>query len=269
MRPRRRLGQHFLDPSWADRLVDLIEPRPTDGFLEVGAGRGALTLPLARRAGHVTAVEIDSGLAAGLAPHLPGNVRLVTGDVLALDLSALLHADRREDGRLRVAGNLPYSVAVPILFRLLAVARDVPDLADATLMVQREVAERLTARPGTRDYGVLTVFVRVHADVSELLRLPPGAFRPAPKVASTAVRLTFRPPLVVPVDPQGFERLVRGIFTQRRKTMLNALKPLLEGSRQSSADALAKADIDPRRRPETLEVSDLARLADILTARPR
>jgi 16S rRNA (adenine1518-N6/adenine1519-N6)-dimethyltransferase len=272
MRPRTRFGQHFLEPAWVARLIAAIDPGPADRFLEIGPGRGALTLPLAKRAGRVLAVEIDRDLAAALGTRLPPNARLVTANVLDVDLGALARTlsgdggDEAEGGRLRVAGNLPYNVAVPILFRLLTVRQAVPALADATVMLQQEVAERLLARPGTRDYGVLSIFVRIHADATRLLTLPPGAFRPAPRVTSAVVRLTFRPPLVSPADPAGFERLVRAVFTQRRKIMLNALKPFAEASGRSAGEALAKVGVDARRRPETLEVAELAALADFLTS---
>ena len=262
-RPRKRFGQHFLESVWVAKLVDLIDPRPGDTFLEVGAGSGALTLPLAARAGAVHAVEIDRDLAADLGPRLPANVRLVNADILELDLDALLP----DADRLRVAGNLPYNIAAPVLFQLLALGRRRPGLTDATVMVQHEVAERLVAAPGSGAYGVLRILVSRYADVTRLLTLPPGAFRPPPTVTSALVRLSFRPPLVAGTDAPAFEALVRTVFTRRRKTILNALKPLAESRGASAAEALAALGIEPRRRPETLEVTELAALADFLAAR--
>jgi 16S rRNA (adenine1518-N6/adenine1519-N6)-dimethyltransferase len=261
-RARKRFGQHFLEPVWVHKLIGIIEPQPTDTFLEIGPGRGALTLPLAAQAGQIVAVEIDRDLAADLIPRLPSNVQLITADVLAVDLKAVFARDMLNVSRLRIVGNLPYGIAAPILFRLLALRRSFGRLTDATVMLQQEVADRLLAEPGSKDYGVLTILVRILADATRLLTLPPGAFRPSPKVTSTVVRLTFRSPLVAVLDPPGFEALVRGIFTRRRKMILNALKPLAAAEGVASSHALATVGIDPGRRPETLEVTELAALAD-------
>ena len=167
---------------------------------------------------------------------------------------------------MRVAGNLPYNVSSPILFKLLEAHRSAGGMTDATLMVQREVAERIAARPGTRDYGVLSIFVQLHADVSTLLKLPPGAFRPAPKVHSSVIRLRFRPPAVALADEAAFVAMVRSMFTQRRKTLSNALRAYAEGRGRSAVDALTAAGIDPGRRPETLQLPELARLAEFFAS---
>jgi 16S rRNA (adenine1518-N6/adenine1519-N6)-dimethyltransferase len=266
-RARKRFGQHFLEPVWVRKLIEIIEPQPTDTFFEIGPGRGALTFPLAARAGRIVAVEIDRDLAAALGPRLPANVQLITADVLAVDLKTAFARDPSNGTRLRVVGNLPYNIAAPILFRLLAFRRSFGRLTDATVMLQQEVADRLLAEPGSRDYGVLTILVRMQADVTRLLTLPPGAFRPPPKVTSTVVRLTFRSPLVALIDPPGFEALVRGVFTRRRKTILNALKPLATAEGIAASEALLTVGIDPGRRPETLEVTELAALADFFARR--
>lgn len=260
-RARKRYGQHFLEPVWADKLVAAIAPEPGDRFLEIGPGPGALTLRLAPRVAQLVAVEIDSDMLASLRPRVPANVVLVRGDFLEFDLRRLV-----DDGPLRVAGNLPYNVSSPILFKLVREHRSVGGILDATLMLQREVAERLEARPGTGEYGVLTVLVRLHADVRRVLTLPPGAFRPAPKVHSAVVRLDFRPPAVALRDEAVFEPMVRSIFTQRRKTLLNALRSFAESRSTDSRQALAAAGIDPGRRPETLDLHELGRLADVLSA---
>lgn len=261
IRARKRYGQHFLEPAWADRLVDAVAPAATDRFLEIGPGPGALTLRLAARAAHVTAIEVDRDLAAALAPRLPPNVTLVAGDVLEADLPALVGGQRT-----RVAGNLPYNISSPILFRLLDLWRAGGMLVDACLMVQREVADRLQARPGSGDYGVLAIQVQLHAGVERLLTLPPGAFRPAPKVHSAVVRLVFRPPAVPLPDEAVFTAMVRAIFTQRRKMLGNALEPFAAARGRSAAGALGSAGIDPRRRPETLELAELARLAALFAS---
>ncbi len=256
MRALKRYGQHFLEPAWADKLVAAIDPQPADRFLEIGPGPGALTLRLAPRVAHLTAVEIDPVMVAALREKVPANVTLVHADVLEFDLSSL------GAGVLRAAGNLPYNVSSPILFKLVEAYRTRGTLADATLMVQREVAERIEARPGGGDYGPLAILVQVHADVRRVLSLPPGAFRPPPKVQSAVVRLRFRPPAVSIADPQAFEAMVRSMFTQRRKTLSNALRTFAAARGGDAAAALAAAGIEPRRRPETLQLTELARLAD-------
>jgi 16S rRNA (adenine1518-N6/adenine1519-N6)-dimethyltransferase len=236
--------------------VEAIAPRPDDRFLEIGPGPGIITTRLAPRVRELTAVEIDRDLAARLAPSLPSNARVIVGDVLSVDL-----AEMTVGGPLRVAGNLPYNISSPILFKLMETARRTASIRDATVMLQAEVAERLTAPVGTSAYGVLGILTRLSADVTRVLTLPPGAFRPMPKVRSAVVRLVFRPPTVEIEDAASFERLVRTIFMQRRKTLVNALRPFAEPLGTDAAAALAAADLDPRRRPETLELRELARLA--------
>jgi 16S rRNA (adenine1518-N6/adenine1519-N6)-dimethyltransferase len=254
---RKRFGQHFLEAAWADKLVAAFEPKPEDRFLEIGPGPGALTLRLAPRVAHLTAVEIDRDVIAALRPQLPPNVDLIEADVLDFDLGALAGT-----GPLRVAGNLPYNISSPVLFRVIGVAASHPSLIDATFMVQREVAERLEARPGSGDYGVLAISIQLRASVQRLLTLPPGAFRPPPKVHSAVVRLTFRPPSVAIADESVFEGMVRSMFTQRRKTLSNALAPFAASRSAAARDALAAADVDPSRRPETLSLPELAALAN-------
>ena len=215
-------------------------------------------------------------------------------DYFQLEVDLLAQAE----APFRVAGNLPYNISTPILFRLIAWSRPAqgwlppsggsparrqrwstagsprsrnaepasprtrePAILDATLMVQREVADRLEAVPGTGDYGVLSISVQLHADVRRLLTLPPGAFRPAPKVHSAVVRLTFRPPPVPIGDERQFEAMVRSMFTQRRKTLANALAAFAGDRGQRAADVLSAAGVDPSRRPETLTLDELARLA--------
>ena len=261
MRGKRRLGQHFLEPAWADKLVAAIAPKPGDRVIEIGPGPGALTLRLAPLVRHITAVELDKAMVAALKPKLPANVELIQQDFLEFDLSALGNA-----GSFRVVGNLPYNVSSPILFRLIREVRERGRLTDATIMLQHEVAERLEAPEGSRDYGVLAILVQVHADVRRLLTLPPGAFRPMPAVRSAVVRLTFRPPVVTLENHETFEAMTRTIFTQRRKTLANALRPFAEARGRRAADVLAAAGIDGRRRPETLRLGELARLSDVLAS---
>lgn len=257
MRALKRFGQHFLQAAWADKLVAAINPQPDDRFLEIGPGPGALTLRLAPRVAELTAIEIDRHMVDALGPRLPSNVALVQADFLEFDMTALAGVPP-----LRVAGNLPYNVSSPILFKLIEAHRTHGGIADATLMLQREVADRLAAVPGTKDYGVLSILVQLHADVRTVLALPPGAFRPAPRVHSSVVRLDFRPPAVAIPDERAFVSMVRSMFTQRRKTLSNALRTYAESRGRSVPAALAHAGVDPRRRPETLQLTELSRLAE-------
>ena len=263
MYAKKRYGQHFLLPQWADKLVDAIEPRGHDHFLEIGPGPGVLTLRLAPRVAHLTAVEVDQDMVELLRPDLPPNVTLVHQDFLETPVGWPA-AD--SEGALRVAGNLPYNVSSPILFRLIEDHKRHGRLADATLMLQREVAERIEAGPGSKVYGVLSIFVQLHADVRRVLSLPPGAFRPAPKVRSAVTRFTFRPPAVSLADEGVFSEMVRSMFTQRRKTLSNALAPFARVVGSSADEALRTSGIDGKRRAETLQLTELARLADYFAA---
>ena len=261
MRAKKRYGQHFLQSVWADKLVKAIDPRPEDRFLEIGPGPGALTLRLAPLVSHLTAIEVDHDMVAALRPTLPPNVELIEADFLDFDLGSVV-----TERPIRVVGNLPYNVSSPILFRILEAHRRAGGIVDATFMLQREVAERMVARPGTKDYGVLSIFIQLHTTPRVVLTLPPGAFRPAPKVHSAVVRLTFRPPAVLLTDEQVFDGMVRSMFTQRRKTLSNALGPFANSRGVAAAEALRHAGIDPTRRPETLQLDELARLAKFLAA---
>jgi 16S rRNA (adenine1518-N6/adenine1519-N6)-dimethyltransferase len=286
--PRKRLGQHFLERAWVAKLVDAAHPRPDDTYLEIGPGRGALTLALAPRVGRLVCVEIDPALATTLAALLPPHATVVSGDFLQMDVASLVDAAGRLPERdrttqeatgtprphsadeseahagvlpLRAIGNLPYNVSSPILFKLLREAAEGRTIADATLMLQKEVADRLMAAPGSRTYGTLAVQVARVADVERLLTLPPGAFRPPPRVTSAVVRLAFRPPSVDVGDVAVFERLVRGVFLQRRKTVQNALVPVAASLDRTAAHLLTQAGIDPSLRPEQLTLEDFARLS--------
>ncbi len=267
MRARKRFAQHFLEPAWVAKLVTAIDPQPSDSLLEIGPGRGAITLPLSSRVGRLLAVEIDRDLAASLeARQLPG-VTTLTGDFLHLDVPAAVLAwlgrPLGPGADVRVVGNLPYNVSSPILFRLLELAATTGGLRDAVLMLQAEVADRLVSRVGTAEYGVLTVLTALGAEAERLLNLPPGAFRPAPKVRSAVVRLSFRPPPVPVADMSLLVAMVRSMFTQRRKTLLNALKPFATDHGLPAGEALATAGIAPIRRPETLQLIEIAALADV------
>lgn len=271
MRARRRFGQHFLEPVWQRKVIDVIAPVPGDRFLEIGPGRGALTLALAGRGAEVVGVEVDRDLAAELAERGVDGVRVVSADVLEVDLCALVREMASDAGgtqaprRVRVAANLPFNISSPVLFRLIDVARSTGLVDDATLMLQREVALRVAASPGGGDYGPLSVMTQLHADVELVLSLPPGAFRPPPKVHSAVIHLRFRPPAVDIVDLREFDAMVRGLFTRRRKTLLNALRAYTAPAGLDAAGLLDRASLDGRRRPETLSLAELARLASQLS----
>jgi 16S rRNA (adenine1518-N6/adenine1519-N6)-dimethyltransferase len=248
----RRLGQHFLRPASAERLVAAIDPRPDQSFLEIGPGAGALTLPLCARAKHVTAVEVDGRLADALERRKVPNLTVVRGDALEADLAALAPPGTR------LAGNLPYFISSPLLRRFLALRDRVPD---AHLMLQEEVARRIASPPGSKEYGILSVFYALWADVSLVLRFPPGAFEPPPKVHSAVIRVRFRPAPAIPLaDPAGFESLVVRAFTHRRRTLENNLRD----SYPNLKDHLRLLNIEGSRRAETLSVVEFGRLANAL-----
>ena len=257
---RKRFGQHFLAPEWVEKVIRAIDPKPDQTFIEIGPGAGALTRPLAARAKAVTAYEIDRDLAGELTAEAIPNLTIVARDFLELT-----PADFRlqTSDLTRIAGNLPYNAASPIMFRLVELYAGGAPLLDATLMLQREVADRMVAPPGGREYGVLSVLMQHGATVEMILKLPPGAFRPPPKVNSALVRLRFHPPDPPVRDRAVFGAIVQAVFTRRRKTLANALLAYGGAGSLKPADALARAGLDGSRRPETLSIPEFARLTDI------
>lgn len=258
IKAKKRFGQHFLEPAWVTRLIDRVDPQPDDTFLEIGPGRGALTRPLAQKVRRLIAVELDRDLAAALPARLPSHVTVVQHDALTMDLAALLAGETLP---VRVVGNLPYNVASPILFKLLHSAAHGRVFSDATLMLQKEVADRVVAIPGSDDYGAMAIQVALLADAERLMTLPPGAFRPPPKVTSAVVRLRFRTPAEPVGDQDTFERLVRGLFQQRRKTVDNALVPVASTFALDAAQVIEYAQVDGRKRPEQLTLAEFAALS--------
>jgi len=265
--PRKRFGQHFLEPAWVEKVVRAIDPKPDETFIEIGPGRGALTRPLAARAKAVVAYEIDRDLAADLRAEGILGVTVVDGDFLETCTDESLIPNPQS---LRVAGNLPYNAASPIMFKLATLVAAGLPVVDSTLMLQREVADRLISKPGTREYGVLSVLLQHVADIEMVLKLPAGAFRPPPKVLSALVRLRFHPPAPPVANQEVFAGLVRSVFTRRRKTLANALLAVDNRGRKSFLEPkafLELADIDAKRRPETMTVAEFARLADVYAAK--
>jgi 16S rRNA (adenine1518-N6/adenine1519-N6)-dimethyltransferase len=263
---RRRFGQHFLERHWAEAVVAAIRPERDQTFVEIGPGRGALTRPLAERAGVVLAFEIDRDLAATLPERVPANVEIVAADFLEITaetIRARLSATGAPTGPLRVVGNLPYNVGAPILFKLAALYAGGLPIVDATVMLQEEVVDRLTAPPATAAYGTLSVLIGHVAAVSRLLSLPPGAFRPPPKVRSAVAVLRFHAPDPPVLDDATFRGLVQAVFTRRRKTIANALKAYRPSGPLAPSEALDRAHIRPSLRPEALTVAQFASLANL------
>lgn len=263
-RARKRFGQHFLvDRKAIRRIVALVEPEPGEVVLEIGPGRGALTGPLVEALPRLVAVEIDRDLVAQLRARFAGSpLRLIEGDILQLDLAGVL----REEGgaRLLLVGNLPYNITAPLLFGLLEQAGQI---SRAVLMVQREVAQRLAAGPGSKDYSLLTVSLGMRATVVPRLEVDRRAFRPVPRVDSTVVEVRFAPQWRYPVrDREMFSRLVRAAFGQRRKMLRNSLKSLVGAEGPALLEEIAgSAGIELTRRPESLGLEEFARLSDAFT----
>jgi len=263
-RAKKRFGQHFLEPAWAAKVAAAVGATAEETIVEIGPGRGAITRRLAETAGRVIAFEIDRDLAAALNERAPNALTVSEGDFLALTPARFAEHVARAGGtgQIRIAGNLPYNVASPILFKLIEIASAGVPIADATVMLQREVADRVLAEPGTGDYGVLTVLIRHRASAERLLQLPPGAFRPPPKVHSTVIRLRFHGADPPAADETVFARLTQAIFSRRRKTLANALRAYEPGANRSPGEMLARAGIDGTRRPETLTIAEIVSLAD-------
>jgi len=248
---RKRFGQHFLhDRSVLERIVQELDPQTGDALLEIGPGRGALTERLLGRSQTLDAVEIDRDLAAMLRQRFgsaPG-FELHESDALKFDLAALA---RHRGTRLRVIGNLPYNISTPLLFHVAAAHEYITDLH---VMLQKEVIDRIVAAPGSGEYGRLTVMLAPWFEARRLFDVGPGAFTPAPRVWSAVARLTVRRTPAFEI-PHAFARTVSAAFSQRRKTLRNAVRSLMD------VEAITAAGIDPGVRPETLSPAQFAALA--------
>ena len=254
---RKRFGQHFLhDEAVIGRIVEAIDPRPGERIVEIGPGRGALTWPLLARAGRLEVIEIDRDLAAALQADARGTDRLEVRvqDALRTDFAAL----HGEGVKLRIVGNLPYNISTPLMFHLLA-ARTA--IADMHFMLQKEVVDRIVAAPGGKDYGRLGVMLSIYATAERLFEVGRGAFQPPPKVTSAVLRLRpqeSRYPALTALGEAGerhLQRVVTAAFSQRRKTLRNSLRGLLE------AQDLDACGIDPRWRAEVLTPAQFVQLA--------
>jgi len=250
---KKGLGQHFLhERGVIEKMLLAIDPKPDDRFVEIGPGQGALTFPLLDRHGALTAIEFDRDLLEPLraAATAHGALTLIHADVMNVDFGALAAGTP-----FRLVGNLPYNLSSPILFHALAHAAWIRDMH---FMLQKEVVDRMAAPPGSKVYGRLSVMLQAYCDVTALFKVPPGAFRPPPKVDSAVVRLVPKSPDRIGIDaPTHFEAVVRAAFGQRRKTLRNALGGVCE------TETIVAAGIDPQDRAERLAVADFVRLANV------
>jgi 16S rRNA (adenine1518-N6/adenine1519-N6)-dimethyltransferase len=256
LRAKKSWGQNFLaDEQALEAIARLAVEAPGERVVELGAGLGHLTARLVARGARVVAVERDRDMARVLRGELGDAITLLEADAARLDFAALAAGGTAP--RVAVVGNLPYHLTSPILFSLLDQAEHV---SRAVFLVQREVAERLAAAPGTKDWGLLSVLLQHRADVTLERRVPARAFVPPPRVESAVLRIRFRPPALEPRDPQRFRRLVKAGFAQRRKVLENAIGAAGLAPRELVARALASAGVDGRRRGETLSVEEWVRL---------
>lgn len=259
--PRKSLGQHFLvDRSVIERMVDLAQVSERDAVLEIGPGVGALTDVLAARAARLYVVEYDRGLAVVLRRKFAAHpeVKVIAGDALEVDLRGEI-----PETEVKVVASLPYNVSVPILFRLIEERRVFPDL---TVMVQKEVADRLLAKAGTRAYGGPSVLFQLYAEPIGRFRVSSSSFYPRPQVASEVLRVRLAPSPRVPVaEPRLLAAIVRAAFNQRRKMLRNAVQALVEPLGLPLPvwdEVFAAAGVDSRARGETLDLAAFARLSD-------
>jgi 16S rRNA (adenine1518-N6/adenine1519-N6)-dimethyltransferase len=253
-RPRKRFGQHFLtDRRSLERIVEALQPEPTDIVVEIGPGKGALTDVLATTCRRLIAIEIDRDLVASLRKRLATRpvVEVVEGDALEVNWAVLAGESYL------LAGNLPYYITTPLIFRIL----ESPMPRRAVLLVQREVADRLTATPGSGEYGALTVNVQVAATVRTVAKVSAGAFHPKPKVDSAIVLLTpHREPLLGTDEQAAFRRFVQAVFGMRRKQMIRVMRESWVPAPDQASSVLHDAGIDPTTRPETIDPIAFVRL---------
>lgn len=255
---KKHLGQHFLhERGIIEKIVLAVDPRPGDRLVEIGPGQGAITFPLLDRHHALTVIEFDRDLIAPLtaAAHAHGDLTVIHRDVLQVDFSALA---AESGGPLRLVGNLPYNLSSPILFHALDHAAAIRDMH---FMLQKEVVDRMAAAPGSKVYGRLSVMLQAYCTVTPLFKVPPGAFRPPPKVDSAVVRLVPHAPDAIAVaDRACFANVVRAAFGQRRKTLRNALQGVADSSR------IEAAGLRPDARAEQVDVAGFVRLANLVAA---
>lgn len=260
--PRKGLGQHFLvDRNILDKVIRTAQVEKEDVVLEVGPGLGEMTLALAHQVKKVIAIEIDSKLVAILEKKVKDypNVEVVKNDILKVDFNRFL----KKDGHpIKVVANLPYQISTPLLFRFIE-SKEV--FSTLTLMVQKEIAERMAASPGRKEYGPLSIFVQMVSDIAIRFFIKPSAFFPPPKVESAVIHMVWKEqPLMNLQDEKWFKSVVRGCFGYRRKTLMNGLKHSSLPLPPDMGRRIEKIGIDSQRRPETLSIQEFVRLAETL-----
>jgi len=249
-KPRKRFGQNFLvDESIVDRILAAVNPATEEHLVEIGPGLGALTRSLAQSKAQLTLVELDRDLVTELQQQFGplDSVRIISADALKTDFSSFSSGEK-----LRIIGNLPYNISSPLLFHLVS---HMSVIADMHFMLQKEVVNRITASPGSGDWGRLGIMLQFHFETEKLLDVPPGAFNPPPKVESAVVRLKPRAKPLANIPPKDLEIVVRTAFNNRRKTLRNCLRNLID------APELEALSIDPQARPETLSLQDFIQIA--------
>lgn len=254
MKPRKRFGQHFLrDPNVLNKLLSVIAPKPTDHLVEIGPGQGVLTELLLPTVKRLDAIEIDRDLITVLEERFSGNnnLRIHQADALKFDLNTI----ETDNKRLRIVGNLPYNISTPLLFKLFSYGNLIQDMI---FMLQKEVVDRLTATPGSHDYGRLSVMAQYFCENSELFTVGPGAFSPPPKVESAVVCLIPRQHTHPVNDLNLLAAIVREAFSYRRKTLRNCLKKYI------SVEDLQALNIDPIKRPQELTVEDFVKISNMV-----
>jgi 16S rRNA (adenine1518-N6/adenine1519-N6)-dimethyltransferase len=259
--PKRSLGQSFLvHQGTIETIVKLSGIQPGDQVVELGAGLGAMTRELSKKASRVIGLEIDERLIKWVRKKrpLPGNVELRHSDILKVSFQGLAE---ELDGPLKIIGNLPYNISSQVIFKLI---EERNYINRAILMLQKEVAERLVSGPGSKAYGILSVVTGYCADITRLMDMPPGLFRPRPKVTSTLVQLEFRKPVIIARDFALFKDIVRQAFQKRRKKLINALKGLAPFSQVEILHALEVCGIDPGYRAEVLSIENFVTLSNTL-----
>jgi len=260
--PKKGWGQHFLiDRNILNKVIRTAQVEKKDLVLEIGPGLGGMTLALARQARSVIAVEIDSRLVEILKKKVEDcpNVNVVKGDILKMSFR---RSDFWEGQKIKVVANLPYEISTPLIFHFIELKEFFSTL---TLMLQKEVAERMVAAPGTKAYGPLSIFVQLFSKLSICFYVKPSAFFPSPKVESAVVHMVFREkPKAKLEDEKWFRKVVRGCFGYRRKTLINGLKHSGLSLPQDLKRRIESIGIDPRRRPETLTIQEFAGLAEAL-----
>ena len=260
-RAKKRFGQHFLhDRSVINRMVSALVLKPDDQVIEIGPGTGALTFPLLEKLSHLQLVEIDRDVIDWWRQQdqlVQDKLHIHTLDALQLDVPALRN-DAENAKLLRIVGNLPYNISTPLIFHLISYAAHISDML---FMLQKEVVDRMTAIPGTKDFGRLSVMVQYFCETEYLLKIGPGAFNPPPKVDSAVIYLKPRTEFsLIAQDTEVLSATVAQAFSQRRKTLRNTLKKLL------SAEQIESLNIDPSQRAETLAVNDFVRLSNLIVA---